>query len=233
MGRTDPASRAGYKARGGEVAPPPRRATRPPPPWGSLSSRSFSPPGGERSLPFRSRPTPSRKEPQPPIRYEPGGGFRASWGAPFPAFAGSLLLQKTVGRGRAAHVHHDPTCLGRRKTDIGQVHDAREMADPVGEHGETMVFAVDGDGNRNLRIEALVDLPAGGKFQKLESRFLAEVRHVLEEVGNLRGVRELAQQQAQLSLETLDLLLEGGEVLRDHFLLLDLALEFEVIAKNL
>src|SRR3990172_7099237 len=109
MGRTDPASLAGYKARGVEVAPP-RRATRPPPPFGSLSSRSFSPPVGERSLPFRIRPTPSRKEPQPPIRYEPGGGFRASWGAPFPAFAGSRLLQKTVGCGRAAHVHHDPAC---------------------------------------------------------------------------------------------------------------------------
>src|SRR4030066_567069 len=148
MGRTDPASRAGYKARGGEVAPP-RRATRPPPPWGSLSSRSFSPPGEERSLPFRSRPTPSRKEPQPHIRYEQGGGFRASWGAPFPAFAGSLLLQNTVGRGGAAPVHHDPTCLGRRKTDIGQVHDAREMADPVGEHCETMALRVHEQGPRN------------------------------------------------------------------------------------
>src|SRR4030043_1663956 len=225
MGRTDPASRAGYKARGGGV-PPPGGATGPPPPWGSLSSRSFSPPGGERSLPFRSRPTPSRKEPQPPIRYEPGGGFRASWGAPFPAFAGSLLLQKTVGRGRAAPVHHNPASLGRGKNDIGKVHDAREMADTVSEHGEAMVFAVDGDGHRNLRIEPLVDLPAGGKFQKLESRFLAEVRHVLEEAGALRGVRELVQQQAQLSPETLDPLLEGGEVLRDNFLLLDLALEF-------
>src|SRR4030067_3025608 len=141
MGRTEPASRAGYKARGGEVAPP-RRATRPPPPWGSLSSRSFSPPGEERRLPFRSRPTPSRKEPQPPIRYEPGGGVRASWGAPFPAFAGSLLLQKTVGRGRAAHVHHDPACLGRGKNDIGTGHDGREMAAPVSEHGEAMGLSV-------------------------------------------------------------------------------------------
>src|SRR3990172_1062564 len=171
--------------------------------------------------------------PHPPSRSGTGETWWASSGAPLPAFAGPFLLHETERRGRAGHGHLDPVfpeVLGLGKDDLGEVHNAREMADLVGEQGEAMVFAVHGDGNRDLRVEPLADLPAGGKLQEIEPRFLAKVRDVLEEVRDLREVGELVEQKGQLLLEAFDLRLEGGEVPCDHLLLLDFALEFGKLA---
>src|SRR5512143_1265260 len=95
----------------------------------------------------------------------------------------------------------------------------------VGEEGEAVIVAVDGDRNGDLGVEILLDLAGRGETEELESRFLPEIGNALQKGGDLRRVRKLLEQERELGLEPPDLVLERTQIRRDRLLLPDFALK--------